>query len=179
MWSFGRAIAIAAALLLLAAGCGDDAETDTGGLPVNDAETGDDVGTEPACVPDEPDCDDTAVTPDQGEELGSDDGVSSSGMTVNGGLTVGEALVTDASGVLAVKGHGFVTSDGALLCESLAPGGERYECGGASVAVENLDLDSTGAEVVHHDGLSYTEGEITVFGELVDGVLVIDPLVMG
>lgn len=187
-----QTIAVAGAVLLLAAACGDDAdtqtdtgaETDTADLPVNEEETGDDVISEPACLPDEPDCDDTVVVPDEAEDLGSDDetsgeDASSSGMTVDGGLTIAEALATDATGVLAVKGHGFVTEDGALLCESLAPGGERYECGGASLAVENLDLDTTGAEIVHHAGLSYTDGEITVFGQLVDGVLVIDPLVTG
>lgn len=182
-----RAMALAVALLLLAAACGDDSTTDTGDgddtgeLPVNTGDVGDDIITEPACLPDEPDCDDTVAVPDEAQDLDSvgDEGATSTGMTVDGGLTVSEALATDATGILAVRGYGFVEEGTALICESLAPGGERYECGGASVPVENLDLDATGAEIVHHDGLSYTDGEITVFGELVDGVLVIDPLVMG
>jgi hypothetical protein len=140
------------------------------------------------CAPGEPDCDDTSVVPDEGQDLppadvdsgkATDGGDVSSGMTVDGGLTVSDALATDAVGVLAVRGHGFVEDDSSRLCESLAPGGERYECGGASVVVEGLDLDATGAPVVIHDGLAYTDEEITVFGELVDGVLVVDSTVIG
>ncbi len=86
-------------------------------------------------------------------------------------------MATKAVGTLAVRGYGFVDGDVSRLCESLAPGGERYECGGASVVVEGLDLGEAGATVVFHDGLAYTDEEITVFGEMVGNILVLDPLV--
>lgn len=172
-----RGLVVVAVVVAFTAACGDDDGTDAGDLPVDTGEVGDDIPTDPACLPDEPDCDDQVVVPDEGRD--PDSVGDSSGMTVDEALSVGEALVTDASGVLAVKGYGFVDEDGARLCESLAPGGERYECGGADLATEGLDLDATGAEIVFHDGLTYTDGEITVFGEIVDGVLVVDDRVIG
>jgi hypothetical protein len=183
---------VLAVVVLLAAACGDSgSEVDSGNddeVPVNPDAGDDGVSTEPMCVEDEPDCDDTAVSSDEGQELpDSDDetatetggGDVSSGMPVDGGLTVSQALVTDATGILAVRGHGFVEDDVSRICENLAQGGERYECGGAGVVVENLDLDATGATVVFHDGMAYTEEEITVFGEVVDGVLILDATVAG
>ena len=124
-----RGLVVVAVVVAFTAACGDDDGTDAGDLPVDTGEVGDDIPTDPACLP--------------------------------------------------VKGYGFVDEDGARLCESLAPGGERYECGGADLATEGLDLDATGAEIVFHDGLTYTDGEITVFGEIVDGVLVVDDRVIG
>jgi hypothetical protein len=179
-----------ALVAMLSAACGDsDSEIDSGDgdeIPVNTDVSDDDVSTEPMCVEGEPDCDDTAVIPGEGQDLpGPDDesgaatdgGEISSGMPVDGGLTVSEALATEATGTLAVHGYAFVEGDVGRLCEGLAPGGERYDCGGASIVVRELDLDATGATVVFHDGLAYTDEEITVFGELVDSVLVLDPLV--
>ena len=176
-------VVVAAVVSLVAAGCGDD-DTDVGEsdeLPVNTAGTDDVVIAEPPCAPGEPECDDTVDVPDEGQDLPADDeGATSTGaVTIDGGLSVSDALATDATGTLAVRGHGFFDEDGDRICESLAPGGERYECGGASVVVENLDLESTGATVVYHDGLAYTDEEITVLGELVDGVFVIDDMVAG
>jgi hypothetical protein len=165
--------------------CGDS-DVDSGDgdeIPVNPDAGDDNVSTEPMCVEDEPDCDDTAAIPDEGQDLptpddepatAADTGELSSGMTVDGGLTVSEALATEATGTLAVRGFGFVEESGSRICESLAPGGERYECGGASVEVANLDLEAMGATVVIHDGLTYSDGEITVLGELLDGVLTVD-----
>jgi hypothetical protein len=171
----------------LSTACGDsDADVDSGDgdeIPVNPDAGDGDVSTEPMCVEGEPDCDDTAVIPDEGQDLPTPDdepatatntGEVSSGVTVDGGLTVSEALATNATGTLAVRGYGFVEESGSRICESLAPGGERYECGGASVEVANLDLEAMGATVVIHDGLTYSDEEITVLGELVDGVLTVD-----
>jgi len=105
---------------------------------------------------------------------------SSSGMTVDGGLSVSEALDSDAAGVtgvLAVKGHLYDEGDGAALCETLTGGGERYICGGPLLPVDGLDLEPIRDAVIIHDGLTYTETEITVLGEIVDGALVVDPTV--
>ncbi len=67
-----RWIWVVAAAALLSAGCGD-ANADSGvgdEIPV-DTNAGDDdgVSTEPMCIEDEPDCDDTAVIPVEGEDL--------------------------------------------------------------------------------------------------------------
>jgi hypothetical protein len=182
-----RWLCLVVVVAFLSTACGDsDADVDSGDgdeIPVNPDAGDGDVSTEPMCVEDEPDCDDTAVIPDEGQDLPTPDdepatatntGEVSSGMTVDGGLTVSEALATDATGTLAVRGYGFVEESGSRICESLAPGGERYECGGASVEVANLDLEAMGATVVIHDGLTYSDEEITVLGELVDGVLTVD-----
>ena len=53
-----RGLAAVAALLMFATACGDDSVTDTGDLPPAPTDRGDDVSTEPACRPDEPNCDD-------------------------------------------------------------------------------------------------------------------------
>ncbi len=184
------ALAGLAAVALLSAACGSDAEsvTDAEELPIN-TEGGDEgPGTASACLADEPDCTDNPALPDTGQDLPPIDDEpeaplvdadSSTGVLVEGGLLVGDALTTEATGVLAVKGHGFDDGDGVRLCESLAPAGERYECGGASVLVENLELDVIGADLVIHDGLTYTQDEIVLFGEVVEGVLVLRPTVTG
>ena len=103
---------------------------------------------------------------------------SASGMTVAGGLRVSEALDGDATGVtgvLAVKGHLYDDGEGTALCETLTGGGERYICGGPLLPVEGLDLEPIRDAVIIHDGLTYTEEEITVLGEIIDGTLVVDP----
>ena len=79
--------------------------------------------------------------------------------------------------MLAVKGHLYDEGAGAALCETLTGGGERYICGGPLLPVEGLDLEPIRDAVIIHDGLTYTEEEITVLGEIVDGTLVVDPTV--
>ena len=201
-WTWVTGVVAALALLSSACGSSDSASDkasdpvgeeipiDSEELPIDtDANTGvDEPNTASACLPDEPECDDTVEVPESGQDLPTSDdepeaasggGEASTGMLVDGGLTVTEALATDSTGILAVTGYGFEDEDGVRLCESLVPGGERYECGGASVLVESLDLDVVGADVVIHDGLTYTSEQITIFGELTDGVLVLDATVSG
>jgi len=190
------AIAVLAVVTLLSAACGSS-DPEPGSdlvaeeLPINPDSGDDEPGTASACLAGEPDCNDDPGVPDVGQDLPPlddepesgpvevDDGEVSTGMPVVGGLTVGEALATDATGILAVGGYGFDEGNGVRLCESLAPGGERFECGGASVVVENLDLNEMGADIVIHDGLSYTQDEIVLFGEMIDGVLVLRETVTG
>ncbi len=181
--------AVFTVIIMLSAACGSS-ESDPGAeeLPIN-TDSGDETPiTESACLPDEPECDDTIGVSDGGQDLpapaddsetGGGSGEISTGMPVAGGLSVSDALATDASGILAVSGYGFEDGDGVRLCESLASGAERYECGGASIFVENLDLEATGADVVIHDGLTYTQEELTLFGELVEGVFVVGDTVTG
>lgn len=174
------------ALGLLATGCGDSDDNsaddiDTTATTVVDGAGTDDAVTSVPCAEDDPDCEDTDVAGDsQGDQPDTTEGGgevdSSSETTVNGGLTVSEVLATEATGVLAVKGHLYDEGAGPALCETLVGRGERYGCEGPLLPVEGLDLDSIGDDVIIHDGLTYTETEITVLGELVDGTLVIDAL---
>lgn len=173
-----------AAVGLLVSGCGDSSSSssedgDAVTTTVADASGDDSALSSGQCAEDQPDCADTDVTGDsQTDEPTSEGGGvvdSSSGMIVDGGLTVTEALATDATGTLAVKGHVYDEGSGAALCETLVGQGERYGCAGPLLPVVGLDLESLGGEVIIHDGLTYTESEITVLGEVLDGILVIDP----
>ena len=99
-------------------------------------------------------------------------------MTIDGGLTIAEALATDATGIIAVRGHLFDDGTGFQLCESLIGLGERYGCDGDHIAVTNIDIEAV-PDIVFFEGTTYTEDEITLFGELTDDTLVVDPLVTG
>jgi hypothetical protein len=123
-----------------------------------------------------PDVSDLPSTGDEGPVLGATDAVIVV-PTIDGGLTISEALATDATGILAVKGHFFDDGTGPRLCEGLVGLGERYGCDGQHISVTNLDSDTVGTFVVFHDGLTYTEDLLTLFGELVDGSLIVDNLV--
>ena len=105
-----------------------------------------------ACAEEAPDCDDTVVAGDDdlfpGDE--PDDGVrpgSSGAIPVEGGLTVSQALETDATGILAVQGFYFSTSEGTWLCELLAEsfppqcGEPRLRLGGRPDHRRSLNLE--------------------------------------
>jgi hypothetical protein len=173
-------VATVTALLLTAAACGSDSEPglttgevptteDSGGLPLAD-DGADTPVVSGVCAPGEPDCEDTAVS--------NSDSESSSGMTVGDGLSIPEALATDATGMIAVHGHLFDDGGGLQLCEKLVSLGERYGCDAAHISVADLDL-TTVSDIVLLEGTSYTEDELTLFGELVDGTLTVDSLVTG
>jgi hypothetical protein len=192
-------VVIVTALVLVAAACGSGSDvgpTSSEVPPLDDTEVlppVDDGSVETpvasgACLPGEPECEDTLVGDPEVNDLPDvSDAESSSGsvaadtvtaMTVNGGLTISEALSTDAAGILAVRGHLFDEGAGLRLCESLVGVGERYGCEGDHLPVTNVDLDAI-AEITFFEGATYTEDEITLFGELIDGSLVVDPLVAG
>lgn len=131
------------------------------------------------CAPESPDCDDTVVI-DQGDGTGEDlfpddeprDGVTppgASGVLVGGGLTVPEALATDATGVIAVQGFYFDDGSGPRLCEALA---ESFppQCGGASLTLGELgDIDL--GLLQGSQGITWSDDSIVILGELVNGVL--------
>lgn len=197
-----KRVLLIGAIALAAAACGSTG-TDTtdanpseaipigGELPLADADDGGAV-VSAGCAEGEPICDDTVVVPNEGADLPpvadgepiegpeQDPGQSvSSGMPANGGLTVSEALATEAAGILAVQGHLYDDGSGPRLCEGLEGGGERYVCGGANVQVKGLDSESLAAALVYHDGLTYTEETVVLFGTLDNGLLTIDSLVAG
>jgi hypothetical protein len=186
-------IATVAAMALVAGACGsgDDTDTTTGEVPeIADADDGlpladDDqpLQDEGPCVEGEPDCEETLDDAPEPQDLpdnsssGEDTG-SSSGMPVNGGLSIAEALASDVTGIVAVHGHLFEEGTGFRLCERLIGLGERYGCDGDQIEVTNIDIDAI-PDIVFFEGTTYTEDEITLFGELTSGTLVVDPLVTG
>ena len=185
---FSSLIALIAALALTAAACGSDGDTgstnpddtssiDVGeNLPLADDATNTPL-TEGACIPDEPDCEDTSVIdPEDVTDLSDTTGeAASSGMTVDGGLSITEALASPVQGIIAVRGHLF-DKGSPMLCEKLVGGGEGYGCEGETISIANVDLESF-PDIVFFEGTAYTEQEVTLFGVLIDGTLTVDKLV--
>jgi hypothetical protein len=158
------------ALLLAAVACGGEEKPPAAG------DSGPVVAG--ACAPDTPDCVDTVVVGD-GEPGGTVEpgGAPGAGMPADGGLSVEEALQTDATGVLAVRGFVVTDASSARLCDLLA---ESFppQCGGAAIDLANLDgIDE--AELESAQGVQWTNLPVVVFGEVIDGVLVPSTLVSG
>lgn len=187
-WS--RILLAVAALAIVAAACGDsDPEPassptapvvadDPASLPPNpNADVDPTAPIAGACLEGEPDCIDTGVITDEPLDLPppSDEPVAPSGMLVGGGLTVTDALSTDATGVIAVQGFLFVVDGEARLCELLA---ESFppQCGGADLPVTNYE-EVLGVPTQEAQGVTWTDELVTFLGEIVDGTLVVDPLV--
>lgn len=192
-------LAVVMAALLVAAACGSDTATTptTGGVPtINDrnglplAETGEDAPIVAGmCAQGEPDCEDTIVVDHEVQDLPDTndnpealpnvaDAATNSGMVVGGGLSIPEVLTTDATGIVAVRGHLFDDGSSLLFCERLVGLGERYGCGGEGIPITGLDPTRV-PDVVFLEGTTYTELEIILFGEVVDGTLVVNDLVTG
>ncbi len=180
-----RLIALVAALMVVLAACGSDADQPSE-LPIND-DAGDTPAAAGACLEGEPDCNDTGVMADDPLPLPGDDdeagssndggAVVSGGMTVDGGLTVSEALASDATGILAVQGFLLDDGTGARLCQALA---ESFppQCGGASISVTNYE-EVLDVPLQSEQSTTWTDEWVTLFGEIVDGVLVVDTTVSG
>lgn len=180
-----RALALLAVLSLALVACGDGTvdEAPTASLPP--AAGGDQPpAASGACLEGEPDCVDTGVVnapplplEDEEPNVVSGGGAVSGGMTVNGGLEVSEALATDAVGIIAVQGYLLDDGTGALLCEALA---ESYppQCGGASIPVTGYE-EAIDVPLANASGVTWTDDRVTLFGEIVEGVLVVDPTVAG
>ncbi len=166
-------LAVTISMALAAAACGgDDSEVATRG-------SGADPAPSAQCNEEEPDCDDTAVDDGTGD-AGSDAGTSSDGAVVDGGLTVGEALETDATGTIAVRGSLVADDESARLCDALAES-MPPQCGDPSVVLAGLtagDLeslpDADTFELQTAQGVTWTDQHVTLLGELVDGELVVD-----
>ena len=123
-------------------------------------------GDQARCVQDAVNCDDTP-----GQPLEEEPASASGSVTELGGLTVSEALATDATGILIVKGHLFADASGVRLCEGLAKSFPP-QCGGTSIEVSAL----TTLEVMttSEGDVRWSDQVVTVVGEIVDGVLVAD-----
>jgi hypothetical protein len=192
-------LAVFTAVFLIMGACGAEADLepttaevptidDPKGLPLADA--GADVPIAVGlCAPGEPECVDTIVTdldvqdlPDASDRSAPKqdevDATVSSGMAVEGGLSISEALSSEATGVIAVRGHLFDDGNGLRFCEGLVGLGERYGCDGEVMAINGFDPTQV-PEVVFFEGTTYTEVEITLFGEIVDGAFAVNDLVTG
>lgn len=181
-----RFVALVAALMVVLAACGSEADQ-VSELPTND-NPGDAPAAAGACLEGEPDCIDTGVITDEplplpGDDTddagSSDDGgtVVSGGMTVDGGLTISEALASDVTGIIAVQGFLLDDGTGARLCEALA---ESFppQCGGASIPVTGYE-EVLDVPLQSEQSTTWTDDWVTFFGEIVDGVFVVDPTVTG
>lgn len=179
-----RLTLLGAALALVALACGGGTgenadEVAPPAPPANEAPTG---GLTPlasgTCPEGTPDCQDTPLGGDEplfvdGEpDLGVEPG-DSSGMVVDGGLTVDAALSTDAEGVIAVRGFVVSNESGHRLCDALAES-MPPQCGGASIPVADLatvDPDDMSTA----QGVMWTDRPVTILGEIIDGSLVPTP----
>lgn len=151
------------------------------------------------CTAEDPDCEDTVIPGDEpimgdepisGDEpppTGATGGDVPSGFVVDGGLTVPEAIATDATGILAVKGFLFGDATGWRICEVLA---ESFppQCGGAFLSLGNFGLsnitDLPEDELIVLDlqevqGITWTNQFAWLFGEIVDGTFVVSTTVTG
>ena len=181
-------IVVFAVLALVAAACGSGDEPAAPAAPVGSEQpsplpTNSNPDGTPAasgaCIENEPDCNDTVGIGDDPQDLpppsDTPDEPSPTGMLVDGGLSVADALATDATGVIAVKGFLMVDDQGARLCELLA---ESYppQCGGASIPVTGYE-EVLSAPLSSTQGVSWTDQSVSFLGEIVGGTLVVDPTV--
>ena len=113
--------------------------------------------------------------PDPPAPYGGD--AASSGLVVDGGLTIPDALAYQGDQVVAVKGFVVRTDQADSLCELLA---ESYppQCGGATLPIENPE--STDSMVLQEaQGVQWSDQYVTRFGRISDGRLTIDTTVIG
>lgn len=110
-----------------------------------------------------------ATEPGADPGTGGDD--TTLGAPADGGLTVPEALQTDAEGPITVRG--LLLDDGASvrLCEISL---ESYppQCGGASLEVAGVDVAALEAATTGSD-VSWVD-QATLTGTIEDGTLVVD-----
>ncbi|MCP3999107.1 MAG: hypothetical protein GY722_29190 [bacterium] len=158
-----KALLLLAALALTLAACGGGEEA-TADLPIND---GEEPGTNTAtCLEGEPDCNDTPGGEPQDLPSGDPDGPAIPVLTI--------ADAAEASGQATVTGFLVDVAGESRLCEALA---ESFppQCGGASITMTSLDqIDPD--ELKTEGDVTWTDYQVTVFGEMVDGTLVVTPV---
>lgn len=157
-----KALLLLAAFALILAACGDG--DTTADLPVNDG--GDPGDITATCLEGEPDCNDTPGGEPQDLPSGDADGPSIPTLTITD--------AADASGQAMVTGFLVDVAGESRLCEALA---ESFppQCGGASITMTSLDqIDPD--ELKTEGDVTWTDFQVTVFGEMVDGTLVVTPV---
>jgi hypothetical protein len=150
---------------LVVAACGGDSAT-TDELPVDDG-SGRTPAVGGACLEGEPDCNDTpGGEPTDLPPAGNDEPPLPS--------TIQVAAAAGASGPVAVAGFIVAAGDQIRICEALA---ESYppQCGGASLPVTGLDQVDPDDLQTEGD-VTWTDYAVTLYGEMVDGTLVVTPI---
>lgn len=177
-----------AILALLAAACGTSEEQpaptapiaaadDPSALPIN-PNPDDTPATAGACLEGEPDCNDTVAIGDEPQDLPPPgDDISPSGMLVDGGLTIADAVKVSRAGPIAVKGFLLIDDDGARLCELLAES-LPPQCGGVFVPIEGFE-EIVDAPLSESQGISWTDQYVSFLGEFVNGTFVVNATVSG
>ena len=109
---------------------------------------------------------DSGATTDNGDGGGASSGVQAPG----GGLTVSEALTTDATAPLLVRGYVVSDGDSVKLCEAIDTSQSPPTCEGQSAPLRGYDaavLDQSKGEA------RWSEEEVSVLVDREDGELVV------
>ncbi len=181
-------IAVFTVLALVAVACGSGNEqaapeapagSDDSSVLLPNSNPDDTPAVVGACIADEPDCEDTLLPGDEPSDLpppaDTPNEPSPTGMLVDGGLSVSDALATNATGVIAIKGFLLVDGQGARLCELLAES-LPPQCGGAEIPVTGYE-EVLGTPLKSAQGISWTDKLVSFLGEIEDGTFVVDPTV--
>jgi hypothetical protein len=160
-----KILLLISSIALVAAACGSSDDT-AAELPAN---TSDDVtpAASGACLEGEPDCDDTpGGEPTDLPPAGDDEEPLPT--------TIRVAAAADADGPVAVAGFIVATGDDLRLCEALA---ESFppQCGGSSIPISGLDQVDPN-DLQSEGDVTWTDYAVTLFGEMVDGLLVVTPV---
>ena len=83
-----------------------------------------------------------------------------------------EALATDATGVIAVKGLLLIDESGARLCEGFAESAPPL-CSFAEVPITGYE-EALSVPLTSSQGVSWTDQVASFLGEIVDGTFVVD-----
>ena len=86
-------------------------------------------------------------------------------------LTVEEALAVDGDGQIRVRGTLIADASGARLCSAILES-HPPQCGQPSLFVRGLDLVGV-SNMEQAKGVGWTAREVTISGELEDGVLTV------
>lgn len=161
-----RLLLLMATFALVVAACGGDPET-TEELPL-DGGSGGDQPIASACLEGEPDCSDTPG----GEPTDLPPPGDTGDEPPPAAIRPGEAA--DLAGPVAVAGFLIAAGDEIKICEALA---ESFppQCGGAFVPVTSLDLVDPD-DIQSSGDVRWTDYTVTIFGEMVDGTLVVTPV---
>lgn len=116
---------------------------------------------------------DVGQQPAPGEATGA---APSAGAAIpGGGLSIQEAIDSPLAGPLMVAGFVVAAPDGsvrlcAVLAESFPP-----QCGGASLALKGLDLETVEGLVrdAADPGRAWTQTQVSLLGEIEDGVMTV------
>lgn len=145
----------AVSLVLAACGGGETADQPTDTAPPAAG----------ACLAGDPNCQDT-VTPLPGEEPTTDE--------PPGFLLVSDVVGVDIDGGFALRGYYFDTPEGTFICDLIA---ESFppQCGGDRLPLDNSAGEDLGP-LQTEQGITWSNDQITVIGEIIDGVFVITPM---